>query len=371
MMIRRFALVFLFLLSISYVSSLGISPAIKNLNFESGGQVNITFYVLDSIEDVTYDVFLRGGELVNYSSINKDSVSGGGSFILTINFPESMEKPGEHIISVSVKERPSETSFINTIVEVGALIKTFVPYPGFYGDLSLNIPDVNINDQIPVELYVINRGDNALDIQSVSVDFLSSSGESVKNINFTPVTIPVGGDRYFRKYADSSGIGSGSYIGRARVSYQDINREINRSFRVGSLFVNVTNYTGSILGNGIQKFYVTLESMWNSPVYGAYVDVNISNGQYSTLFRTPSVDISPWGQKTIESYIDTENLDGYYDIYLNATYHGQSTLVVGTLFIGQDYRTLIVYSVSALLALVFFIVLYIILKRIFFKNKRR
>ncbi|MBM3231916.1 hypothetical protein FJZ21_00860 [Candidatus Pacearchaeota archaeon] len=369
MVIKRFILVIAFIFCISYASSLGISPAIKNINFESGKQTNITFYVLDAVEGVEYDVNIRGGYLAQYSSVNTNSVVGSGSFILSINFPEKIDLPGEHTVSVSVKERPSETSFINTLVEVGSIIKTFVPYPGYYGDLSLNILDVNVNDQISVELYLINRGDNPLEIKEVYVDFVSSTGKAVKRIEFTPVTIPVSGDRYFRKYAETSGIEPGNYIATGRVSYRDITREVNRSFRVGSLFVNITNYTSSIRGDGIQRFYVTLDSMWNSPIYGAYVDVNLTNGVYSTVFRTPSIDIMPWEQKTIESYIDTENLDGYYDLYFNASYHGQSTLATGRLYIGDNYG-IIIYSVSALLAILFFIALYIILKRLFFKKRR-
>lgn len=369
MLLKRFYWVLILLFCMSYVSSLGISPAIKNINFDPGKQVNISFYVLDAVDGVTYDVGFRGGSLAKYSLLSADSVIGGGSFTLTINFPQSLDVPGEHTISLSVRERPSETSFINTLVEVGSVIKTFVPYPGYYGDLSLNIPDVNAGEQIPVELHVINRGDNPLNLSSVYVDFVSSSGESVKKLEFTPVTIPVSGDRYFRKYADSLGIEPGNYIATAKVSYRDIDREINRSFRVGTLFVNITNYTDSINRGGIQKFYITLESKWNSPIYGAYVEVNITNNEYSTLFRTPSADIIPWEEKIIESYLDTENLDGYYDLYLNTTYHGQSNMVTGRLYVGNNY-TLVIYSVSAVLAIIFFIGLYIILKRFFFRKRR-
>ncbi|MEK6894134.1 MAG: hypothetical protein AABX10_01595 [Nanoarchaeota archaeon] len=369
MSIKGFVLVLAFVFCISYVSSLGISPAIKNINFESGKQTNITFYVLDAVEGVEYDVNVRGGYLAQYSSVSATTVTGAGSFVLTINFPEKIDIPGEHTVSVSVKEKPSETSFINTLVEVGSIIKTFVPYPGYYGDLSLNIPDVNANDQIPVELYLINRGDNPLELSSVYVEFISSTGQSVKRVDFTPVTIPVSGDRYFRKYSDSSGIEPGNYIATGKVSYRDTIREVNRSFRVGSLFVNITNYTNSIRGDGIQRFYITLGSRWNSPIYGAYVDVNLTNGVYSTIFRTPSIDIMPWEEKTIGSYIDTKGLDGYYDLYFNASYHGQSTLAIGRLYVGDNY-SIIIYSVSALLAILFFIVLYIILKRFFFKKRR-
>ncbi len=370
MALRGLVLIFLFILSMSFVSSIGISPAIKNINFEPGKQVNITFYVLDAVEGSVYDISLRGGKLVNFSYLSVTQVVGAGSFTLTINFPYEFDDFGEQAVSVSVKERPSETSFINTLIEIGSIVKTFVPYQGYYGDLNLNIPDVNVNEQIPVELYVINRGDNPLEIKEVFVDFISSNGNIVDTLNFTPVNISVSGDRYFRKYLSSERIEPGNYIGSAKVYYQDIISEVNRSFRVGSLFVNVSNYTNYIIGKGIKKFYVSLESRWNSPIYGAYVDVNLTNGEQSTNFRTPSIDILPWEEKTIESYIDTENLDGSYDLYLNATYHSQSTFVKGSLIIVRDYE-FIVYIISALVAIVVFIVLYFIVKKLFFKGKRK
>ncbi|MEK6908801.1 MAG: hypothetical protein AABX23_01980 [Nanoarchaeota archaeon] len=370
MMVGKSALVLLFIFSISYVSALGISPAIKNIDFVPGQEVNITFYVLDAVEYSTYDVGIRGGDLADYSSLNVDSVKGNGVFILTIKFPTDFDKPGTSTISVSVKERPSESSFINTVVEVGSTVKTFVPYPGYYGDLSLSIPDGNVDENIPVELHVINRGDNPLNIESVFVDFVSGDGNAVKKIEFTPVNIPIFGERYFRKYLDTTGIVPGNYIGRARVSYEGITREVNKSFRVGSLFVNITNFTNYVLGGGIQKFYVTLENKWNSKVLGAYVDVNLTNDIYSMVFRTPSIDLEPWEEKVIESYLDTDNLEGKYNLFLNASYHGQSTFIYGSLFVGKDY-SLIIYSVSAIVAIIFFIVLYFILKRLFFRNKRR
>lgn len=368
-MAKTYLWIILFIATMSTVSSLGISPAIKNIAFTPGEEVKITFFVLDTVQGGIYEVHLGGGALAPYSSISTDSVQGSGSFILTIKFPDKIEKPGEHTISVSVKERPSEESFINTVIEVGSIIKVFVPYPGIYGDLALNIPDGNIDNNIPVELHVINRGDNPLDVSSVFIDFITNDGNSVKRLDFTPVKIPVSSDRYFRKYLDTREIPAGNYIGSAKVSYSGIINEVNKSFRVGSLLLNITNFTDYILGSGIQKFYVTLESRWNSPILGAYVDINLSNGLYNTVFRTPSIDLNPWEEKTVESYLDAEELDGSYNLILNATYHGQSTVAYGTLLVGKDYG-IVIYGVSAVIAIVFFAVIYFVFGR-FIRRKRR
>lgn len=370
MMIKRLFLGLALVFFVSSVSALGITPAIRSLEYVQGQEVNITFQVLDAVQGVVYDVIVRSGDLFNGSYANVDSVTGPESFVVTVKIPYGDVEPGPHYLGVSVKERPSETSFINTVVEVGAVVKTFVPYPGFYGDLSLNIPDGNLGDQIPVEFYVINRGDNPLDIKTVYVDFTSLNGISTKRLDFTPVVIPVAGDRYFRKYLDTNGMNAGDYIGTAKVEYEGLMREVNKSFRVGSLFVNISNYTDYIVGKGIQKFYVTLESRWNSPIYGAYVDVNLSNEFYSTTFRTPSVDLIPWEKKEIESFLETEDLEGVYNLFLNASYHGKSSVAYGTLLIGRDY-SLAIYLVSFIIAILFFVVLYFLLRKFFFKGKKR
>ena len=366
-MIKFVCLFVFFIVSFSSVYSLGISPAIKQIDFVPNQEVKINFFVLDAVESSDYDIVIGGGTLKDYSSIDKEVVRGNGMFVLTIKFPEKMDKPGQHTVSVSVKERPSEESFISTLIEVGSSVKTFVPYPGIYGDLNLNIPDANVGDKVPVELHVINRGDNPLDITEVYVDFISNNGEIAKKIDFSPVVVEVNGDRYFRKYLDSSDIFPGDYIGSAKLTYSGFKNEINKSFRVGSLFVNITNYTDYIMGNGIQKFYVTLENKWNSPISGVYVDINLSNSLSSLSFRTPSSDLNPWEKKIIESYFEADGLEGSYNLILNASYHGKSTLVHGSLLIGKDY-SLIVYSISALVAIVFFLVLYLLLK--YFLKKR-
>ena len=370
MIFKWFILFYFILFSMCFATALGISPAIKDVDFLPGQEVNVSFFILDASSDLFYDVSFRGGDLVPYSSLSTDVVKGNGAFILTIRFPNSIDEPGSHVVSVSVKGRPSETSFINTVIEVGSNVRVFVPYPGVYGELSLNIPDGNIDDNIPVELHVINRGNELLSLGEVFIDFVSGDGNVAKTLNFTPVDISSPGDRYFRKYLDTQGFDAGNYIGIARISYADTVREVNQSFRVGSLFVNLTNYTNSIVSDGIQKFYVSLENLWNSPIAGVYVDVNISNGMGEHyFFRTPSADLNPWEKKTIESYLDTGKLKGEYNIMLNASYNGKSTVVSGSILVIEKTR-LLFYSIISLVASILLVLIYFIVRH-FLKRRTR
>ncbi|MEK6811471.1 MAG: hypothetical protein AABX96_03110 [Nanoarchaeota archaeon] len=365
-LIFSFSLSFFLLLFV--VSSLGISPALKNIDFYPGAEVNITYTALSDDPEKVLDVSM-GGDFAQYATSSVSTVKGTTSFLITLKFPMSAE-PGNHYLSVSLSERPSESEFIGTAVQIGGILTVIVPYPGLYGELKLSLPDGNVNDQIPVELRVINRGDQILHLKYISIDFISSGGYVARTLNFTPVDISSPGDRYFRKYLDAKGLDAGNYLGVARVSYGDVVREVNQSFRIGSLFVNITNYTDSIVSGGIQKFYVSLENLWNSPNYGVYVDVNISNniGEHY-FFRTPSVDLNPWEKKTVESYFDTENLLGIYKVILNASYGGKSTAVYGSLLVSKK-SNIIIYYVVALFAVLLLVLIYFIVKH-FSRSKKK
>ena len=360
---------FLFFFSFIFVvSSLGISPALKNIDFYPGAEVNITFTSLSDDPEEILDVSMAG-DFAQYATSSVSTVKGTTSFLITLRFPMSAE-PGNHYLSVSLSERPSESEFIGTTVQIGGVLTVIVPYPGLYGELKLNLPDGNVNDQIPVELYVINRGDQVLRLSKAYIDFISSTGSVARTLNFTPVDIPSPGNLYFRKYLDTKGLNAGNYLAVAYVSYGDVTREVNQSFRIGSLFVNITNYTDYIIKGGIQKFYISLENLWNSPNSGVYVDVNISNdvGEHY-FFRTPSVDLSPWEKKTVESYFDTENLLGSYKVILNASYGGKYTVVYGNLLVTEK-SNLIIYSIIAFSSVLILIIGYFIIRR-FLRRKRK
>ncbi len=360
--------VFIVLFLLGGVFALGITPAIKKIDFMSGQEIRIPFTILDSSSDRLYDVSLRGGDFEKYSSLSDSIVKGGQSFLLIINFPNQLPEPGKHSISLSVKERPGEDSFINTVVEIGSMVEFFVPYPNLYGELSLNIPDSNVGDQIPVELHVFNRGLYELPLNSVRIDFFNNQAELFDNLEFTPATIPYSRDKYFRKYLDATSISSGIYLAKATINYNGESKEVNSSFRIGNLFINVTNYTNLLQTGGIHKFILHLKSNWNKPIYGIYADINISknlNDSYS--FRTPFLDLLPWQDSYVESYLDTKNLLGDYSLQINLVYPGNSSIFYGNLRIIEPsiYNTLtfiITVCVIVFLIIVSFIVWFILRK---------
>lgn len=338
------------ILSSFCVATLGISPAIKEINFAPGQKYIWDYSVISDDPDKVVFISIDG-DLAQYASLDKIQIIGAGKFRVSLNLPSNIEIPGQHTLAVNLEEEPSETQFIGVTIKISGLIRIFVPYPGRYAELALSTPDINVGEDIPVELQIINRGREPISLSNISINFVNSeTNELIDNLNFNPVDLSVSEDRFFRKYLNTSEFIPGNYRATAYAYSLPNIWSMNQSFRVGNLFVNITNYTYVIYPNqGIQKFFVTLQSRWNGILSPVYIDVNLSSESITSSFRTPSVDLNPWETRNVESYFDASVLPvGVYNATFTAFYHGSNTTVFGKVSVENynDYHYVIYASIG-------------------------
>ena len=322
------ALFYIVLFSKLGCAALGISPAILDLDFVPGGEYEITYHVISDDPSLEIEVY-AGGDFAGYVTLSEKTIIGSGDFKVKIKLPYSIDKPGEHRIGIGARAKPTESQFIGTAIDISGNIKFFVPYPGRYAEVELNILNGNVNDEIPVEAHVINRGVEGLNINT-DIRFFEENGRLVYDMPFTPVYLASKEDRYFRKYFNTTGYKPGNYLAEAIVDYGDIVK-VNRTFRIGSLFVNITNFTEKLQQGGIQKFIINIESRWNDNLNEVYADVNISNATKSIEFRTPSARLGGWQKETLTGFLDTEGMAGQYKTEIALNYAGQKSFASGWL----------------------------------------
>ncbi len=355
-------LIILLILISSFASaSLGISPAKKEYAFASGEDIVIIYTVSTDTQDKILNIY-ADGELSKYARLSKTQLKGPGSFTLTLSLPYELEQPGEHKLLVGVRELPDESQFLGTAVNIKALVKINVPYPGKYIEPILSVPDGNINEKIPVELHAINRGKEDVLVSPI-IEFLSD-GKTVHTMSFTPANINISGDRYFRKFLDTDGYSPGEYIANAIVDYSGEKVKVNQTFRIGSLFMNIVNFTQKLPKGSIQRFNIDVENRWNGKMEGVYADVNITNNLENITFRTPSIDLEAWQLGTLTGFIDTNDLEGSYNAKIILNYAGQQTITNGILTIyTTNYLMIIIIIGIILIILMIAIILFILIKR--------
>ena len=271
---------------------------------------------------------------------------------------------------MGVRELSSEAAFIGTRIDIAGVLVINVPFPGRYASAELNIPDGNVGEPIPIETLVINKGRENLTVD-VQVKFYEQTATEdllIQVMDFQEVLLTVGNERYFRKFLDSTGYRSGNYFAESTVTYWPNETIVNESFRIGSLFVNITNFTTNLPNKGIQKFLVGIESKWNNRIGRIFADVNLSNSTQEIFIRTPPIDLDPWEQNTLTAFIDTDQLEGEYHIDIVAYYLDKTTVASGTLVVRKFNRALLISVIAFAVAL---ILLIIILVWFIHANKKR
>ncbi|MBU2562495.1 MAG: hypothetical protein KKF68_02435, partial [Nanoarchaeota archaeon] len=152
--------------------------------------------------------------------------------------------------------------------------------------------------------------------------------------------------------------------------------EAKSIFRIGYLFIDITNSTKKIIIDEIQKFDIDIESSWNNNIDGAYADVVIFNNSEKLInFKTSSTSLNPWERKTITGFFDTSNFsEGFYEANITLYYYGRDVgktteKTVKIEFVKKSSRILLITVIIGVIILLGFIG--IIIKRYFLRNGKK
>lgn len=365
---KRVFFVLILIVLFSHLSSaaLGISPAGKRYDFVPNQVIKVDYTVItdDPLKEI--EIYLDG-DLAQYAVASKNYTVGSTIFTVTLTLPNYIDKPGQNTLAVVAREIPSDDQFLGTAITIGVLLKVFVPYPGRYIEASLNIPDGNIDELIPAEVSVTNRGVEDLNV-SIELDIFSKDGQHKEKIIFQNEFIETTQNKLFRKLINSSNYRPGDYYGVANINYGN-SLSINDSFRLGSLFVNLTDYTREVKKGGIQRYTLDIQSRWNGALREVFADVNVSNGKEEEIFRTPSIELIAWSDGELVGFLDTTDLSGKYDVNITLNYNGVKTNFSADLKIKDAKIVLIIVSVLIVI-LILGLIVFIASKKRRSKSKR-
>lgn len=349
-------ILFVILFSSLVSASLGISPAKRVIDFESLKEYDLKFEVINDDPQSISDIYLDG-DLSSYAVLDKSEVTGQGIVNVHLSLPSALNPPGKHSLIIRARNRPLEDSFIGTRIDVGSLVQVFVPYPGEYIELALNIPDGNIESEIPIEIKAINRGTEELNLSQIYIDFFSN-GEFIDKLSFTPLSLIPTQEKFFRKFLDTNNFKSGDYLAEAHLVTSN-DWSVNSSFKIGSLDVGVVNFTNTLKSGALRKFVINIKSGWNNDLNDVFADVNFTNSEDDFFIRTPSISLKPWQESMLEGYLDTSDMYGEYDVQITLNYDGANSFYSGKILVNKSYTWIYIISgfiILVVLALLYFIV---------------
>src|SRR3989344_281128 len=250
--------------------ALGVSPAGRDYNFNSGLEGSVRYYVWQDDQDAELNISLKG-DLAEYVNLDKTTVKGSGEFTASFKLPDKIEVPGRHRVEVIIAEKIDEevaAQFIGTTVTVISVIDVYVPYPGRFLELSLSGDDVNSGEPVVFSLGIVSKGTELVTI-SPKIEVFSSKGQLVDTLQFNQRDIPSQESIVLSKVLETANLNPGKYKAIASVDYGD-RATAETNFRIGSLSINILSYTNRIPIGKLEKFDVEIESGWNDYIEGAY-----------------------------------------------------------------------------------------------------
>ncbi|MBW2972549.1 hypothetical protein KY359_05935, partial [Candidatus Woesearchaeota archaeon] len=230
-----------------------------------------------------------------------------GNFRVYLTLPEDYDPPGKHRMYVTAKEKPVGGT-VNALAGIRALVEVDVPFPGYYAEMNINVPDVNEGEPVPITITVRNRGNLNISDARINMDILSD-GKSVKTMSSESVPIEKGGAYSFQKIIPGGELKPGTYSLEVSLFYESKTRVQSKGFRVGTFDVNIVNYTDTLYNNTVNLFEIEVESLWNNLIETVYMDISIMDGEKElSTVKTPPFDLSPWGRKKSSLYWNTAGI---------------------------------------------------------------
>jgi hypothetical protein len=344
------------------VYALGLTPAKVIVNFQPDSEFDVKFTVLGSGKPLKV---YADGPFKEYVSFDKENVTGGQSFTANVYLPTETKNYGDNRLYIRVEEIPEATQGIGTKLSVGALILIKVPYPGQYAEIfRYNVNDVNVGEPVNISIIVVNLGQENI-AANAKTTIKNSRNETVEVIDLGNRFIDTTNQEIFTYLLDTSSYRPGTYNTTAIVDYgQELLKE-EKGFRIGTLFVNITNYTRKVEQGKISKFMIRIKSKWNDDIENVYATVNVTKGGNSTdFFKTPSISLNAWNEAELFGFLNAENVKaGIYGINISLFYNGEVTSKIAEVEITKDFNYLYLIIPGAVFLLIVVIVVIFLIKR--------
>lgn len=303
-------LIFLFLLLISVVNAVVISPIEKEIKYEPDKEESCGFNIKSSM-DAKISISVSG-DLNSSVKLEKNSFFAEKDKWYTadciIKIPADL-KPGKHEVNILSLEGDLGGSGVSAIGGVIFPIKLFVPYPEKYIEiLNFDIKNIKVNDNVEFRIYVASRSTQKLENVNAKIKIISS--EKVFSELETNSISLVTDEKNTLSVNWSANVEPGNYLAKAIIYFDGKETEVQDDFRIGDISINIKEINhNKIKTNNIAKFNIMLESLWNSAIENVYIVATISDKNKNIAeIKSENFNIESWAKTEKQLFWDTKDI---------------------------------------------------------------
>jgi hypothetical protein len=288
--------------------SVGLSYEAEDMviHFEPGLKTELVFDLRNVPENMRVNVSLVG-ELAGYFRADWFNER---ELIVYIDLPKEIDSPGENVVYLTAKEVLADGSgLVAATTAVRVPISIVVPYPGRYLDVDLRVFDVERDSDANFEFVLNNVGEKSLYDVKGTVNIYDSNNETVSSTELSDIFVNKASKEVIsvKKNIKKSGV----YRAVIELDYGgDEPARSEKEFRVGKMLVEILDCTSVFEKGGIVPFDIKIGNEWSTMITDVYADVTISDsdGEVVDSFRTPSVDLSSWGEVVLAGFFDASGV---------------------------------------------------------------
>jgi len=313
----------LIVLTLQNISAIGITPGRTTLDFEPNLNKEVSFSIINSEHKAMSVLLYAKGELKEYIKLSQESVVFSSQedskfSTYTVALPKELE-PGLHTVEIVALEVPEDAELDGTVIGATVAVVTqlyvYVPYPGKYLDLDLNILEANPGYSTMFFVPVTSRG--KLNIEKAkAVIKIYSGADQIDELETEEIGVLVGERKELVGTWDTN-VDIGRYKAKVVLTYDGKEATIEKEFNVGEAKLEIEAITVKDFTLGeIAKFNIVVRNKWEGEIKNSYVQMIVYGLEKNILadFKSPSYDVPALSRTEMVSYWDTEGIKkGTYD----------------------------------------------------------
>ena len=350
---------FLFILIISSVSALRITGESVKISIPFEPNYNLTKEFKVSNNDgflAHYDIYpihVKGADLRQYFKVipaRMENVNHGDGrdFQIQLTLPEKIDHPGISETWVKVKATKPGATGIIAVPSLAIRYIFFVLYPWPYVEWGLNAPHMNIDETTDITIKLNNLGEPTINSAKADIEIIElRNNKTITTLKTnTKTNILKRQQPELKTTFSSNGLKSGNYRAIATLYWDKNISTRQKDFKVGSINIDINDYTKLFEIDSINLFKLNLTSGWNDElknVYAKFYVYDKDTNEELKSFKSLNIDLLPWETKLIDAYFDTSGLEKKeYNLLIELNFAGNIKKEEGIIKIDENINAVIV-----------------------------
>lgn len=357
---KFYFLICLILLLPSVCASIGVSPAYYDVDFRPN--LKQTFY-LNFFSDKGWPLKVYAeGDLTEYAELSTNRLeSGSGRVDIILRLPEEIEKPGINYLYIVGEQEDPKLGGFQIIGRIRAPIRVRVPYPGKYAEIDFSTQNAKAGENVPYKLKITSLGKEFI-VTNSYIEIYDGFGKKLDTLYLGINALNPTETAEFEGELNTSAYKPGAYKAVAIVEYEQKEAKKEALFKLGELYVAVTDYTREFQKGKINRMEIDVESFWNDPIENLHAEVEILN--YSINFLTPSVTLDGFQKTRLTGFFDSAPIqEDSFKAKITLRYGGKTSEKIVELRFKKeiDYKLyLTIAAISVLLIIIIILSVWII-----------